>query len=148
MPLPATYASQANSGYLGTFSFGSPLTPLIEVKHINFPRYSIPDLNVTHLLSPNATEELVPGLMMPGVVDVTGNFIGDPSQVSAIDTLAQAQTVFSYAITMPVQSRGKTATITGRGFFNKHDIGPIEPNRPIEYSISIRTTGFSTVTVA
>jgi hypothetical protein len=49
---------------------------------------------------------------------------------------------------MPVQNRGKTATIVGRGFFNKHDIGPIEPNRPIEFAISIRTTGFSTVTVA
>ena len=148
MPNPATYASVANSGYLGTFAFGSPPAPLMEVKHINFPRYTIPDLNVTHLLSPNATEELVPGLMMPGVVDVTGNFIGDPSQVAAIDTLAQAQTVFSWVITMPVVNRGKTATITGRGFFNKHDIGPIEPNRPIEYAISIRTTGFSTVTVA
>jgi hypothetical protein len=124
------------------------LVPLVEVKHINFPRYTIPDLNVTHLLSPNATEELVPGLMMPGVVDVTGNYIGDPTQVGDIDTLAQAQTVFAWEISMPVQSRGKTATITGRGFFNKHDIGPVEPNRPIEFAISIRTTGFSTVTVA
>lgn len=147
MPV-ATYPSQANSGYLGTFSYGSPLVALIEAKHINFPRYTIPDLNVTHLLSPNSTEELVPGLMMPGVIDVTGNFIGDATQVGDLDTLSQAQTVFPWQITVPVASRGKTATITGRGFLNKHDIGPVEPNRPVEYAISVRTTGFSTISVA
>jgi hypothetical protein len=146
--MPSTYASQANSGYLGTFSIGSPLAAISEIKHVNFPRYTIPDLNVTHLLSPNTTEELVPGLMMPGVVDISGNFIGDSSQTSALDTLAQAQTVFNFAITIPVQNRSKTATITGRGFLNKHDIGPVEGNRPVEFSISVRTTGYSTITVA
>ena len=144
----STYSSQANTGYLGTFSFGSPLVPMVEVKHINFPRYTIPKVNRTHLLSPNATEEYVPGIMDPGVVDVQGNFIGDPTQASSLDTLAQNQTVFSWQWTAKVQNGAKTVTVAGSGFMTKNDLGPVEANRVMDYSLSIQTTGFSTVNVA
>jgi len=146
--MATTYASQGNSGYLGTFSLGSPLTDMVEVTRINFPRYSVPDLNRTHLLSPDTTEEYTPGLLNPGTVEMSGNFIGTADQTSTLDALAKAQTVFPWQFTMQVQNRSKTCTVSGNGYLNKHDIGPVEGNRTIEYSLSVRTTGFSSIHVA
>src|SRR5579863_7075689 len=99
-----TYASQANTGYLGTFGTGSPPTQLLEIASITVPRYTVPEIKRTHLQSPGTTEELVPGLLMPGKISLTGNFIGDTTQLS-LDTYAQNQTVFAFTITVPVQNR-------------------------------------------
>ena len=147
-----TYSSSANTGYLATFLTGSAASPPVytavaECATITVPRYTVPDINVTHLLSPNTTEELVPGLLMPGKIAITGNFIGDATQL-ALDTLAQGQTIFPFQITVPVQKRAKTATISGYGFMTKNEIGPIEPNRKLDFSIEIQMTGFATIAVA
>lgn len=146
--MPVTYVSEANSGYLGTFSVGSPLTALVEVKHINLSKYTIPKLSRTHLLSLNTTEEYTPGLLDPGIVECSGNFIGTVDQLDTLDTLAQNQTVFGWAFTMPVQNRSKTTTFTGTGFIVKNDIGPIEANRVIEYALSIQVAGFVSAVTA
>lgn len=142
-----TYASQATIGYLGTFSIGSPLTQLTEVVSINFPRYAVPEIGKTHLLSPNATEELMPGLLKPGKISMTGNYLGDTAQAS-IDTLAQNQSTVPYQITFKVQNGTKTATITGLGYVAKMDIGPVEGEKKLDYAMDFQTTGFSTINVA
>lgn len=142
-----TYASKANTGYLGTFSIGSPLVQLTEVRSINIPQYVIDVIDRTHLLSPNTTKEKTPGMMEPGKISLTGNYLGDTAQ-AGIDTLAQAQSVVPYQITFPVQNGAKTATITGSAFIAKKDIGPVEGDKVLDYSIDIQTTGYSTIVVA
>ena len=145
---PTTYYSQGNSGYLGQLGYGSPSIYILEIKSINNPRFTVPKLNRTHLLSVAATEEYTPGLIDPGALDLAGNYIGDPTQTSDIDTLVQNQTVFYWTYTMPVQNRSKTMTATGSGFWTKFDIGPIEGNRVIEFSAQLQITGWETITVA
>lgn len=142
-----TVASKANTGYLATFGFGSPIAAVSEVVTMNIPSYTVPDINCTHLLSPSTTEELIPGMLMPGKMSMTGNYIGDTSQLS-IDSVAQARTIFAYQITIPVQRGAKTATITGNGFFTKNEIGPVEANRKVDFAWEIQMTGPATVSVA
>lgn len=144
--------SQANTGYLGTFSTGTNASPpvytaMAEIGSIKLTRYTVPEINCTHLLSPNTTEELTPGLLMPGTIELSGNFIGDATQL-AIDALAQAQTVFPFKVTTPVQNRIKTATLTGLCFLTKNEIGPVEPNKKLDFSVSAHCSGFVTCTVA
>jgi hypothetical protein len=85
--------------------------------------------------------------MDPGVLDVSGNFIGDTTQAASLDTLAQAQTVFSWTFTMKVNNGTQVCTVAGQGFMVKNDIGPVEANRIPDFMLNIQTTGFSTVTV-
>jgi len=145
---PTTIASLGQSGYLGVFSYGSPLVQLLEVKTFSIKRISVPNLNFTHLLSPNTTEELGPGINMPGTLDVSGNFIGSVDQTTDLDTLWQNQTVFAWQYVGPMQRRAKTMTLTGQAYITKFDIGPFEPNRPVEFSVSMQTTGFTSIVVA
>jgi hypothetical protein len=146
--LPATYFSETNSGYGSEFGFGSPLVFILEVKTISFPRYTVPKLNRTHLLSPNTTEEYTPGLIDPGAIALTANFRGDATQTSDLDTLVENQTVFNWTYTTPVQNRTMTATVSGNGFLAKYDLGPIDPNKPTEFSCDIQTTGFAAIIVS
>lgn len=143
--------SQANTGYLGTFAVGTGSPPtyvnMLEIGSIKLTRYTVPEINCTHLLSPNTTEELIPGLLMPGTIEMSGNFIGDTTQLS-IDALAQAQTVFPFRVTTPVSNRTKVATLTGLCFLTKNEIGPIEPNKKLDFSVSAHCTGFVFCAVA
>src|SRR5690349_16442368 len=95
---PSTYASQANTGYEAVFNIGSSASPPVytafaEIKSFTLPLASMPEVPTTHLLSPNTTEEFIPGLIKPGKATMTGNFIGDATQLN-ITTLLQAQTIF------------------------------------------------------
>ena len=74
--------SEANSAYgavffTGDFSSPTDWTAVLEIASITKKNYSIPAIDVTHLTSPNATEEMFPGIIKPGTIQLTGNFIGD-----------------------------------------------------------------------
>jgi len=142
---PTLVASVATTGYESTFSFGSPLTAVLEIKSIKMGGYSIPEVNVTHLLSPGATEELRGGLLKPGMVEISGNFVGDATQLSittmAANNAAQNPPTFAWQIKAPVQNGTKTYTCTGTGFIAKYDNGPYETNKAIEYTFSVQITG-------
>lgn len=137
---PTNYASKANTGYESQLSIGSPLAALVEIKSFKLNLIEIPDVNTTHLLSPNNTEEMVPAMIKPGTIDITGNFIGDASQTQ-ITTLAQAQTIFNFQATAPMQRGAKTCTVTGTGFFKKYATGPFENNKAIDFEAQIQITG-------
>jgi hypothetical protein len=137
---PTTYKSQANAGYLAQFLIGSPLAAIAEIKSFSSDLISMPEINNTHLLSQSNTEEFVPGMIKPGKVSCTGNFIGDASQL-AIATLAQAQTIFPFQIKAPVQRNTKTYTCTMEGFIAAYKPGPFENNKAIEFSLEIQMTG-------
>jgi Lambda phage tail tube protein, TTP len=137
-------ATKATIGYESTFSVGSgsPITyvQMAEVKSIKPSIATIPAIDATHLLSPNATEEKLPGLIKPGTIEIMGNFTGDASQLDIL-TLAEARTVFPFKVTGPVDSGTEVYTLTGAGFISKYDNGPFEPSKLIEFAMTMEITG-------
>jgi hypothetical protein len=150
MSSPAGVASLAQIGYGAQFQLGtgSPVTfaPISEIGAINFADYTVSEIDVTHLQSPNTTEEAIAGMIRLGPVEMTGNFIGDASQLQ-VDSLAISRLTFPWKITAPENS-GRTLTIAGFGFIIKKETGPFEPNKKQDFKVSIRATGVLTYTVA
>ncbi len=149
---PSTVASVATTGYQATLLIGSVASPLSlnaisEMKSFKANLVVINPIDVTHLLSPNYTEETIPGMLKLGSLDLSGNLIGDASQL-AISALAVGATIFAFQIKASMQRGGKTYTLTGTGFFSKYDPGPFENNKAIEYTASIQMAGAYTETCA
>lgn len=145
-------ATRSTIGYLSTFAIGDTSSPvgytqMAECKSIKPNLITVPVIDATHLLSPNATEEKLPGLIKPGTIDISGNFIGDATQLQ-IATLAQNRTVFPFQTTSPVDKGAKVFTIQAQGFISKYDPGPFEPSKLIEFALSIEIAGAFTQTVA
>ena len=143
--------TKATIGYLATFSTGNSASPVVytqmaELKSVKPNLATIPVINATHLQSPNATEEKLPGLILPGTIDISGNHIGDASQLNIL-ALAQARTVFPFKITAPINSGTQVYTIAGSGFIAKYDVGQLEPSVLQEFSATIELTGTITETV-
>lgn len=144
---PSTYVSKANSGYLGTFSVGSPPVPVLEVASFTAPIASSQPIKKTHLLSPNYTHELYQGMINPGVFDVTGNFIGDPTQTGILTDM-QGQTTLPFQILSSMQEGSKTLTVSGVGYYSDLELGPFENDKNIDFKAKFQTTGSCTITVA
>ena len=143
--------SLANSGYGAIFSVSaaSPVAflPVLEIATINKKNFTVPPIDVTHLLSPNATEEMIPGITRPGTTDLTGNFIGDASQIQFV-TLAQGQKVFFFQITAPMQKGSKVLTSTGTCFVIDYETGPFEANKKIDFKCTLQITGWVSEVIA
>lgn len=150
MPSPAFAPSKALLGYGGAFFLGSgspvTYTQISELSSINFPEFDVAFIDVTNLGSPDTTEESIPGMKTPGVMEMTGNFVGDDSQMT-VDTIMSARTIFPFMVTLPV-SGGKTCTATGFGYFTKKGIGPVEPNKKVDFKVSVKVAGAVVWTVA
>ena len=144
-------ASLANSGYGAIFFVGDAASPtgylpVSEIASINKKNFTVPSIDTTHLLSPNATEEMIPGIIKPGTVDMTGNFIGDVSQLQFV-TLARARTVFPFKITAPVSNNAKVLTAVGTCFVTDYESGPFEANKKIDFKVTFQVTGSVSETV-
>ena len=145
--------SLASSGYGATFFIGnetaSPIeyTAVAEIATINKKNYSITSIDATHLQSPDATEEMFPGLKKPGTIELTGSFIGDATQLQ-FDTLAAGQTVFPFKMTAPMQKSAKTATVTGYCFVTDSEDGPYEANKKVDFKVILQVTGPTVTTIA
>lgn len=150
MPSPAFVASKAQLGYGSAFYLGSgspvTYTQISELSSITFPEFDVAFIDVTNLGSPDTTEESIPGLKTPGVMEFTGNFIGDNSQMT-VDAIMSARTIFPFMVTAPI-SGGKTVTATGFGYFTKKVVGPMEPNKKIDFKVSVKVAGAVVWTVA
>ena len=149
-------ASRAVTGNKAVFYIGSVASPLgynalLEVKSISPNFISVPEVNISHLLSPNATEEFFPGMNKPGKMEVSGNFIGDTSQLSILQ-LAQQQIIIAWKFTAPVDQQSgvttKVYTATGIGYVAEYSSGPFEQNKAVEYKLGIQVTGSPTESVA
>jgi hypothetical protein len=149
-PSPVFAPSKAQLGYGSAFFMGagSPVnyTEISEIASVAFADYTVSVIDVTSLASPNATEESIPGLLKPGTIEMTGNYIGDASQI-AIDPIATARTIFPWMITATTSS-GKTLTVTGFGYITKKETGPFEPNKKQDFKVSVQVAGAVTWTVA
>ena len=147
--------SLANSGYGAVFSVGvlagSPAeigyTPVSEIATINKKNFTVPSIDVTHLQSPDATEEMIPGIIKPGTIEMTGNYIGDASQLQFV-MLAKARTPFPFQITAPMQKNTKVLTSVGVCFVTDYETGPFEANKKIDFKVMLQVTGTVTETVA
>lgn len=137
---PSTVASKANTGYLAQLILGSPAVAVSEIKSFTVDPISMPEVNKSHLLSPNNTEEFSPGMIKPGKVKISGNFIGDASQLQ-IETLAKAQSEFTFSVVAPVQKNTKTYTGSGSAYFASYTLGPFENNKTIDYMAELQITG-------
>jgi hypothetical protein len=144
--------TKATIGYLATFWVGDASSPtgytqMAELKSIKPNLATIPVIDATHLQSPNSTQEKIPGLIAPGTVDITGNFIGDTSQLGIL-TLAKTRSVFPFKITAPINKGTQVYTLTGSGFISKYDVGPFEASVLSAFTMSMEIGGDITETVA
>jgi hypothetical protein len=141
-------ASQATLGYLSQFQVGagSPLvySTLAEVRTIKNPEYTVRQVDVTHLLSPNATEESIPGLLVPGEVEITGNFTGHASQ-AYLRALGRTRQVFPFKIISPMGLSGTALTITGSGYIVKWETGPFQADKQIDFAFTLKMTDVSSM---
>ncbi len=148
----ATYASKAATGYLGTFSTGSPPAAIAEIVSMKGNFFEIPPVDVSHLQSPNATREYAPGLLKPGTVDFTAHLTGDSSQLDITTTAqanaAQSPSTIAFSISCKTNSGTQTYTASGKGFIAGYEIGPIELDKPIEIMGKFQITGAVTEAVA
>ena len=149
--------TRANTGNGAIFYVGDSASPtgyiaLLEVKDLGYDPLSVPVLDATHLLSPNNTSEKIPGMIMPGQISLTGNFVGDTTQMN-ISTLAQAQTVFPWKITAPLRpltdgGAARVYTATGIGFFAKYTPGSFAAGKLNEMKATLEISGSITESVA
>ena len=147
--MPASRAVTGNKATLSIGSAASPLgiNPMLEIKSFSVTFAEVPEVTVTHLLSPDSTEEFRPGLIKPSAIEATGNFIGDSSQL-AILPMVEAQTILAWQIQAPVDySSGipsKTYTAHGIGYIKTYGVGPFEQNKALDVKVSIQISGTMT----
>lgn len=147
---PSGYASQSTTGYQAIFNLGAIASPhtlsaVMEIKTIKTEVGDVPQVATSHLLSPNNTEEFIPGMIKPGTVELGGNFIGDATQLN-FNLAMQAQALVPWSVVANV-SRGKTYTQSGFCYVSKYANGPFENNKTIEYTLTVQITGPVTETV-
>jgi hypothetical protein len=143
--------SLANVGYKATFSIGSlgsPITytQIAEVKSIKSFEMTTPVVDVSHLQSPNFTQEKRPGMIQPGTVELSGNFTGADSQMTVLG-LQQTGVVFPFQVQAPVYNNTKTYQYTGTAFISKYTPGTFEATKVNEFTITMEVTGFVTEVV-
>ena len=140
-------ATKSTIGYGTTFSING--TAVAECKTLKTSLFTVPSIDSTHLLSPDRTEEKTPGIIKPGTCELSGNFIGDATQLAILPLAIAAppDNVFDFAISAPINSGTQTYTVSGRGFFSKYDTGPFEVSKLIEFAATIEVTGTITETV-
>lgn len=147
---PSTYTSKANTGFAGVVEIGDASSPpiytaILEVKSFNHDHMSMPDVIKTHLLSPG--EEFAPGIPKPGKLGVSGNFIGDATQLNIITQATAQNTVLVRAI-WNGQQGAKTVTLNGSGYFSSLKVGPVENNKTVDFNAEVQWSGLPTFTVA
>lgn len=136
--------SAASLGLNAVFSISDDVSPLVyvdvaEIATINFSGVSVDQVDVTHLKSPNNMQESIPGLLKPGTIDLTGNFVADTSQLK-LTTYLQGRTRFRYKITGQM-SGSRVYTVTGLGYVAKLSEGPWDANKKVDFAATVQAAG-------
>lgn len=142
---PTTIASQGTTGYLSEFQVGDNMSPpnwttIAEVKTFTFTPLDVPNVDFSHLLSPNNTREYRPGMIAPGTIEMSGNLLLDVSQLAIISN-AEAQAVVPVRGIFPVQDSTKTGQFIGTAFVKSLKLGPFELDKPNEFAASFQAAG-------
>lgn len=149
---PADVASVGTTGRGAVFSVGDNSSPpnwvdIAELKSFKLAPISVPNVDFSTLKSPLNTRELRPGMIMPGTVECSGNWIGDVTQL-AIITDAEAQSVVPIKATFNEQNGTKTGTFLSTAFVKDLNLGPFENDKPNEYQANFQLAGAFTITTA
>jgi hypothetical protein len=142
--------SQGTIGYGSQFFIGTIASPLgyqaiLEQAEVEIDDYSVPEIKVTHLLSPSRAEEKIPGIINAGKISVTGNFVGDTTQQN-VDLLAFAGTIIPWKFTGPAGT--KTLTMTGVGFISNMKKGPFGVDKKTDIKFDVTISGIITYAYA
>lgn len=145
-PPIGTAPSKSNTGYKAVFGVDpANLSPPSINYFAELKRYKItfgdrPEVDQTTLQSPNYTEEFLPGPTKPGVIEFSGNAIGDTTQLS-LDALLGEQNACPFEIQAAMQGGTKTLIITGMGYLASHDLGDFEIGKITPFSAKFQMTG-------
>jgi hypothetical protein len=149
---PTLTPSNASLGYGAIFSTGVlasgsvTYTAVANIASISFEGFTVPEVDVTNLLSPNMTKESIPGLLTPGSISLTGQFTNDAGQAELV-TLGTSRTVFPFEVTAALNG-GKTYTLQGNGYVTKLSRGPFEADKSVEFKADIKVSGAFLETIA
>jgi Lambda phage tail tube protein, TTP len=86
--------TNASLGYSSSFSIQAENSPdnmvdIAEVTNITPPSFSLDQVDVTHMASPNFTREFIPGLIDPGEASLDINFVpGNASDLRIQELMA------------------------------------------------------------
>jgi hypothetical protein len=98
--------TDARIGYGTTFALGGllltdPFVKIAEVYNVTPPSETIDTIDASHMESPDAVREFIPGMVDPGECSYEMNFVpGSPSETAIIAARRLRQAVFS-RITFP-----------------------------------------------
>jgi len=131
----AEYASQATDGAGSILEVGDGASPetftaIAEVTTITPGAMSTAAIETTHLLSPNAHKEKIPGLRDTGAFGIDGNWLPDNDTQSNDDTpgglvyLARTRAVRNFRIVLG-NSGSPEITWPFRGFIDNFQPGPL-----------------------
>lgn len=126
--------------FLGTMASPLGYTSISETAKIEADDWTVPEIDVTHLLSPSGVRESIPGLLKPGTIKVSGNFIGDTVQLS-VPATGQARTIVGWKATAPCAGGAKTLTMNGMGFATSFKTGPFGTDDASGFELTIQCTG-------
>lgn len=147
---PSTYNSQGNTGYLaqielGTYASPPSYTATVNVRALTVSEFgSVPNVDVSTLLSPNNTKEIFGGMANPGTIEIDGVFTADTTQIQLYTWLkgsGTGPTILSWEIVSPILQYTKTYTASGVGFISKFSVGPFELDKAIDFKATIQITG-------
>lgn len=127
-------ASQATSGYSTKFqtdASGSFAT-IAEVISIAGPGKSAKKIDVSNMDSPGAVEEFILGLISPGEVQLTLNYLPAASTHKQINSDFDARTKRNFKIIFPDTG---ASVWSFSGYYTK-----VEPDAPVENKLTLKVT--------
>lgn len=145
---PGTYSSVGQSGYLATLGLtaqagaSSPpgYTLLVNVRSINPDYGKTPNIDISTLQSPSNTQELYPGMIKPGPLELECVFSADTTQTQ-IYTWQKAQTILLWELTSGIKQYASTYVAAGVGYVIAYSPTPFENDKEIGLKVTIQITG-------
>jgi hypothetical protein len=148
---PSTYSSLGQTGYLAQIEMGAIASPpsytaLVNVRSLTTDFATTPNVDISTLLSPYNTQELYPGMIKPGPIEIECVFSGDATQLQ-IYTWQKGQNILNWEIVSGVKQYASTYTASGTGYITKFTVGPFENDKSIDAKVTLQITGPVTETI-
>ena len=139
----ATAATASQGSYLSvdlTVGQAGPYTKVPEIMKISGPGFSVGEIDVTNLDSPNNTKEYIPGLVDPGDLTAEMNWLPDDTTHIALFNDVGSRTVRKWKITLS----GTTKVITFSGYVKTFPID-LQSGAQKKINLTVRISGAVTI---
>lgn len=142
--------TNAALGYGAVLSISDNVSPRVfvevgELTDFDFNGFSVDQIDATHLQSPDATTESIPGLKKPGTITLTGNFTGETGQMK-LNTYLGGRVRFAWKIEHTLGD-GSAYLASGLGYVAKGHKGPFDAQKKVDFNFDIQATGAVVETV-